>query len=91
MATYTVTQSGQSIRIDSDLAGFTKDTDNRYYTASGAAGDRSQKITFTFGDGRSFYLTDFNELSPFGSSSEKNVFGISAPTQELRFKIQTQL
>lgn len=75
MATYSVTQSGQTIQIESDLAGFTKDTENRYYTATGSVGERTQRVTFTLGDGRSFYLTDFNELS-FGSSDIKNAFGI---------------
>ena len=78
MATYSVTQSGSAISISSTAAGFTQNSNPyQYYLNSGGvnASPAAQKFTFTFADGGSFYLTDFNEgFVP--SSDSRNVVGI---------------
>ena len=75
MATYPVPQSAGAITISSTAAGFTQNSANRYYTSNSGTTSTSDIFTFTFADGGSFYLTDFNELS-FGSSNSRNVVGI---------------
>ena len=78
MAAYSVTQSGSAISISSTAAGFTQNSNPyQYYLNSGGvnASPTAQKFTFTFADGGSFYLTDFNEgLIP--SADSRNVVGI---------------
>ena len=64
MATYPVPQSGGAITISSNALGFTqKSNPYQYYLNSGGvnANPTTEKFTFTFADGGSFYLDDFNE------------------------------
>ena len=83
MATYSVQQSGGAISISSTAGGFTQQSNPyQYYLNSGSNSQQSDKYTFTFADGGSFYLTDFSQTdSAFGgnalaSSSIINVAGI---------------
>ena len=83
MATYSVHQSGGAISISSTAGGFTQQSNPyQYYLNSGSNSQQSDKYTFTFADGGSFYLTDFSQTdSAFGgnalaSSSIINVAGI---------------
>ena len=75
---FTVPQSGGAISISSTTAGFTHNSNPyQYYLNSGGvnANLTTEKFTFTFADGGSFYLTDFNEgFVP--SSNTSNVVGI---------------
>ena len=64
MATYSVPQSGGAISISSNAAGFTQNSNPyQYYLNRGGINTNptSAKFTFTFADGGSFYLTNFNE------------------------------
>jgi hypothetical protein len=76
--TFIVPQSGASITISSTAAGFTQNSNPyQYYLNSGGvnASPATQKFTFTFADGGSFYLTDFNE-GFIPSADSRNVVGI---------------
>ena len=81
---YIVPQSGVAITISSIAAGFTQNPNNnpyQYYLNSGGNSQQSDKYTFTFADGGSFYLTDFSQTgsafgNAFASSSSSNVVGI---------------
>ena len=76
--TFIVPQSGGAITISSTAAGFTQNSNPyQYYLNSGGANasPTTQKFTFTFADGGSFYLTDFNEGS-IPSFDSRNVVGI---------------
>jgi len=72
---FIVPQSGGAISISSTAGGFTQNSANQYYTSNNGTSSTSDIFTFTFADGGSFYLTDFNELFS-GSSSSRNVVGI---------------
>jgi len=59
--TFSVPQSGGAISISSTAAGFTQNSiPYQYYLNSGGvnANPTTEKFTFTFADGGSFYLTD---------------------------------
>jgi len=79
---FIVPQSGGAITISSIAAGFTQNSNPyQYYLNSGGNSQQSDKFTFTFADGRSFYLTDFSQTGSdlggaFASSSLRNVVGI---------------
>jgi len=76
MPTFVVPQSGGPVSISSSAAGFTQNSNPYQYYLNGAGGsNNSNRFTFTFADGGSFYLTDFNQIG-FGSSSRENVVGI---------------
>lgn len=60
--TFTVPQSGGAITISSTAAGFTQNSANQYYMATGGT-VQSDIFRFTFADGGSFYLTDFTVLN----------------------------
>ena len=78
MATYSVPQSGGAISISSNAAGFTQNSNPyQYYLNNNDTSQSSDKFTFTFADGGSFYLTNFNEFEVgFNSSDTSNVVGI---------------
>ena len=78
MATYSVPQSGGAISISSNAAGFTQNSNPyQYYLNNNDTSQTSDKFTFTFADGGSFYLTNFNEFEVgFNSSDTSNVVGI---------------
>ena len=61
--TFQAPQSGGAISISSTAAGFTQANQNVYYLNSGAinVSPTTEKFTFTFADGRSFYITDLNK------------------------------
>jgi len=79
---FIVPQSGSAITISSTAAGFTQNSNPyQYYLNSGGNSQQSDSFTFTFADGRSFYLTDFTQTGSnlggaFASSSLRNVVGI---------------
>jgi hypothetical protein len=58
--TFPVQQSGGAITISSTALGFTQISANQYYLNSGGVNTNptTQKFTFTFADGASFYITD---------------------------------
>ena len=60
--TFQAPQSGGAISISSTALGFTQQNQNVYYLNSGAinGSPTTEKFTFTFADGRSFYITDLN-------------------------------
>ena len=72
---FIVPQSGGAISISSTAGGFTQNSANQYYTSNNGTSSTSDIFTFTFADGGSFYLTDFNQSSS-ASSSSRNVVGI---------------
>ena len=75
--TFSVPQSGGAISISSDAAGFTQNSNPyQYYLNRGGINTNptSAKFTFTFADGGSFYLTDFNEGAKL-SFEDDPVFG----------------
>jgi hypothetical protein len=75
MPTFTVPQSGGTITISSTAAGFTQNSNPyQYYLNSGGANASplSEKFTFAFADGGSFYLTD---ISQGNIASSENLFG----------------
>ena len=82
MATYSVTQSGSAISISSSAAGFFQQSNPyQYYLNRNGGSQQSDKFTFTFADGGSFYITDFSQTgsafgNAFASSSTINVAGI---------------
>lgn len=78
MPTFTVPQSGGTITISSTAAGFTQNSNPyQYYLNSDGTSQQSDRFTFTFADGRSFYLTGFNQFGGFSISSNlRNVVGI---------------
>jgi hypothetical protein len=59
---FIVPQSGGAITISSTAAGFRQESANQYYMATGGT-VQSDRFTFTFADGGSFYLTDFTDLN----------------------------
>jgi hypothetical protein len=59
---FIVPQSGGAITISSTAAGFRQESANQYYMATGGT-VQSDRFTFTFADGGSFYLTDFTRLN----------------------------
>ena len=76
--TFIVPQSGGAITISSAAAGFTQNSANQYYLNSGGGGGTNpttQKFTFTFADGASFYITDLNNYTA-QSQPYQNVVGI---------------
>ena len=75
--TFIVPQSGGAITISSAAAGFTQNSANQYYLNSGGGGTNptTQKFTFTFADGASFYITDLNNYTA-QSQPYQNVVGI---------------
>lgn len=78
MPTFVVPQSGGPISISSSAAGFTQNSNPyQYYFNSGGvnATPATERFTFTFADGGSFYLTDFTQGFA-NSSDEINVAGI---------------
>jgi hypothetical protein len=78
MPTFSVPQSGGAISISSSAAGFTRNSDPyQYYLNSGGinANPITEKFTFTFADGASFYITDLNNGAA-ASRSYNNVVGI---------------
>ena len=78
---FIVPQSGGAITISSTAEFFTKISDNQYYLNSGGRNTNptTEKFTFTFADGASFYITDLNNGAT-ASSYYQNVVGIpSAP------------
>ena len=76
---FIVPQSGGAISISSNAGGFNQNNDpNQYYLNSGGGSQQSNTYTFTFADGGSFYLTEFNQFGPgpigsYKSSSSINV------------------
>ena len=79
MPAFVVPQSGGPISISSSAAGFTQNSNPyQYYFNSGGvnATPATERFTFTFADGGSFYLTDFARQGFVGSTSEINVAGI---------------
>ena len=82
MPTFSVPQSGGAISISSSAAGFFQQSNPyQYYLNRSGGSQQSDKFTFTFADGGSFYLTDFNQFGngPVGSytsSSLRNVVGM---------------
>jgi len=75
--TFPAQQSGGAITISSTALGFTKISDNQYYLNNNGvnANPTTEKFTFTFADGASFYITDLNNgAAP--SSFYRNVVGI---------------
>ena len=77
MATYSVPQSGGAISISSNAAGFTQNSNPyQYYLNDNETSQSSDKFTFTFADGGSFYLTNFSEFALYYSSDTSNVVGI---------------
>jgi len=75
--TFPVQQSGGAITISSTALGFTQNSANQYYLNSGGVNTNptTQKFTFTFADGASFYITDLNNGAT-ASSTFQNVVGI---------------
>jgi len=74
--TFPVQQSGGAITISSTAAGFTQNSNPyQYYLNSGGlnANPTTEKFTFTFADGGSFYLTDLNQG---GLPSSESLFGL---------------
>ena len=78
MPTFTVPQSGGAITISSTAGGFTQNSNPyQYYLNGNGTSQQSDRFTFTFADGRSFYLTGFNQFAGFNTSSNlRNVVGI---------------
>jgi hypothetical protein len=75
--TFIVPQTGGAITISSTAGGFTQNSNPyQYYLNSGGNSQQSDKFTFTFADGRSFYLTDFVAVGFNASSNLRNVVGI---------------
>ena len=76
--TFTVPQSGGAITISSTAGGFTQNSNPyQYYLNGNGTSQQSDRFTFAFADGGSFYLTGFNQLGGFNTSSnQKNVVGI---------------
>jgi hypothetical protein len=75
---FIVPQSGGAITISSTAAGFTQNSNPyQYYLNGNGTSQQSDRFTFTFADGRSFYLTGFNQFGGFNTSSNlRNVVGI---------------
>lgn len=82
MTTFSVDQSGTSVDISSNAAGFTQNSLYQYYLNSGNLSNGSDSFVITFGDGASIRLTDFNEIPFFsGSSSNESVIGIPSSAE----------
>jgi hypothetical protein len=76
--TFIVPQSGGAVTVSSTAAGFTQNSNPyQYYLNRDGTSQQSDRFTFTFADGRSFYLTGFNQFGGFNTSSNlRNVVGI---------------
>ena len=71
--TFTVNQNNGAIAISSPDAGFSQQSANTFYFPNSS----SATTTFTFADGRGFYVTNMNEAS-FGGSIFSNYIGIQS-------------